>query len=48
MTVHLIFDLIKLRKGKAHRKHSQHGKIAAPVSLKLFISGYERYTSYAS
>jgi len=29
---------IKLRKGKALRKHSLHGKPAASVLLKLFIS----------
>jgi len=34
--------LYKLRKGEVLRKHSLHGKIAASVSLKLFISGNER------
>jgi len=29
-------------KGKALRKHSLHGKIAASVLLKIFISGYKR------
>jgi len=29
-------------KGKAPRKHSLQGKIAASVLLKLFISGNER------
>ena len=29
-------------KGKALRKHSLHGKIAASVLLKLFISGNKR------
>jgi len=29
-------------KGKALRKQRLHGKIAALVLLKLFISGYER------
>jgi len=29
----------KLMKGKALRKHSLHGKTAASVLLKLFISG---------
>jgi len=29
-------------KGKALRKHSLHGKTAASVLLKLFISGNER------
>jgi len=29
-------------KEKALRKHSLHGKLAAPVLLKLFISGNER------
>jgi len=33
---------IKLRKGKALRKHNPHGKTAASVLLKLFISGNER------
>jgi len=33
---------LKLRKGKALRKHSPHGKIAGSVLLKLFISGNER------
>jgi len=28
-------------KGKALRKHSLHGKTAASVLLKLFISGFE-------
>jgi len=31
----------KLMKGKALRKHSLRGKIAASVLLKLFISGNE-------
>ena len=34
--------LHELIKGKALRKHSLHGKIAAVVLLKLFISGNER------
>jgi len=29
-------------KGKALREHSLHGKTAASVSLRLFISGNER------
>ena len=32
----------ELRKEKALRKHSLHGKIAASVLLELFISGKER------
>jgi len=32
---------IKLMKGKALRKHSQHEKTAASVLLKLFISSNE-------
>jgi len=32
-----LFLCNKLRKWKAHRKHSLHGKIAASVLLKLFI-----------
>jgi len=32
----------ELRKWKALRKHSLHGKIAASVLLKLFISSTER------
>ena len=36
------FFNIWLRKVKALRKHSLHGKIAASVLLKLFISGIER------
>jgi len=40
---------IKMRKGKALRKHSLHGKTAASVLLKLFISGNERcHTTVAS
>jgi len=35
-------DYIKLMKGKALRKHSVHGKTAASVLLKLYISGNER------
>jgi len=35
-------SLIKLRKGKATRKHSLHAKIAASVLLKLFLSYNER------
>jgi len=31
----------KLMKGKTPRKHSLHGKTAALVLLKLFISGNE-------
>ena len=37
---HLI-KKIKLMKGKALRKHSLHGKTAASVLLKLYISGYD-------
>jgi len=33
---------IKLMKGKAVRKHSLNGKIAASILLKLFISGNEK------
>ena len=36
-------ELNVTEKGKAHRKHSLHGKIVASVLLKPFISGYERY-----
>jgi len=38
----LITDGIKLMKGKGLRKHSLHGKTAASVLLKLFISGNKR------
>ena len=44
-TTHLFEHQIKLRektKGNDLRKHSLREKIAAPVLLKLFISGYER------
>ena len=40
--------LYKLIKGKALRKHSLHGKKAALVLLKMFISGNEScYTNDA-
>ena len=39
--------LIKLRKGKSLSKHSVHGKKAAMVLLKLFISGTERCNTTA-
>jgi len=35
----VVVNKIKLRKGKALRKHILHGKTAASVLLKLFISG---------
>jgi len=35
----VITDTLELMKGKAHRKHSLHGKTAASVLLKLFSSG---------
>ena len=37
-----LWDRIQLMKGIALRKQSLHGKIAATVLLKLFISGNER------
>jgi len=39
----MFYSEIKLIKRKALMKHSLHGKIAASVLLKQFISGNERY-----
>ena len=39
----MLLCIIKLMKGKTHRKHSRHEKIAASVLLKLFNSGNERW-----
>jgi len=36
-----LYSLIKLMKGKSHRKHSLHEKKTASVLLKLFINGNE-------
>jgi len=36
-----MISLINMRNSKARMKHSLHGKVAAPVLLKLFISGDE-------
>jgi len=43
IAIHFDSELFELRKWKALREHSLHGKIAASVLLKLFISGNERY-----
>ena len=42
--IHVNQSTIKLRKGKAPRKYSLHGKIAASVVLKLFISVMNDFT----